>query len=434
MNISVFGLGYVGCVSVGCLAHLGHKVIGVDVNQKKVELIDSGKPTIVEEGIKVLVSEGFKSGLISATSDYCKAIEDSEISVIAVGTPSTKEGHLNLEHIFSTASQIGNILRTKDVFHTVIIRSTVFPGTNKRVCEIIEKKSGKKRNIHFAVISNPEFLREGSAVKDFFNPPYTVIGTDSDKGFKIAVELYEGIKSPVERVDIEIAELIKYVNNTFHALKVSFGNEIGNICKKIGVDSHILMDLFIRDTHLNISGAYLKPGFAYGGSCLPKDLKALRTLSHDLYLKTPVIDSIEVSNEIHIANVLKLILEKGVKSIGILGLSFKEGTDDLRNSPMVELVETLLGKGYKISIFDLNLNISTLLGANRAFIESHIPHLDALICNNLDDVVSKSDLLIINQKIGEFAKLPEKYPLKQFVDLVRIDKGLRLNNYEGICW
>ncbi len=434
MNISIFGLGYVGCVSLACLAETGHHVTGVDVIPHKNNLINQGKATIIEKDIDKLLARNWKAGRISATSDAKQAIIQTDISIICVGTPSDANGHLNLKAIYETAVQIGKALKEKDGFHIAVIRSTVLPGTNKRVGEIIEEFSGKKRNEAFAVVSNPEFLREGSAVKDYYNPPITVIGTDNKTASKTIAEIYKAIEAPVEETTIEIAELIKYVNNTFHALKVSFANEVGNICKKMNIDSHELMELFCMDHQLNLSSYYLKPGFAFGGSCLPKDVAAFKTMAHDFYLESPVLNSILESNENQKKMALKLILEKRANKIGILGLSFKKGTDDLRYSPVVELAENLLGKGSSILIYDKNVNISKLSGTNKLYIDEHIPHLSDLISDDLDKVVSGSELIIISHNEKEFTSLYKKYPDKHFIDFVKIRDGLSSENYEGICW
>ena len=343
MNISIFGLGYVGCVGAACLAKLGHHVIGVDVNENKVRLINEGKPTIIEEGIAELCAEAHDAGRMRATMDASEAVMTSDISFIVVGTPSSKEGHLNLNYIFAVAGRIGQALKGKDGFHVIAIRSTVLPGTNEKVGEIIEQESGKKRNKDFAVVSNPEFLREGTSVKDYFNPPLTLVGTDNERAEQMFRELYKDIPAEFISTDIKVAEIMKYVNNTYHALKIVFGNEVGNICKGLDIDSHKVMDIFCKDRQLNISPYYFKPGFAYGGSCLPKDMKALRTLAHDLYVEVPVIDSIHPSNEKQKDNAVQAILSKGKRKVGILGLSFKSGTDDLRCSPIVDVVERLLG-------------------------------------------------------------------------------------------
>lgn len=433
MLISIFGLGYVGCVSLGCLANSGNKVIGVDVNQSKIDLINSGKPTIIEKDIDKIISKGFEAGNIFATKEYKKAVAGSEISFIAVGTPSTDKGHLYLNYIYDVARQIGEAMREKNDFHIIVIRSTVLPGTNFKVGKIIEEISGKKRNNDFAVVSNPEFLREGSAVLDFFNPPVTVIGSDNEFALAKMEALYKDLNAPIKRVSIEVAEIIKYVNNSFHALKISFANEVGNICKKIGIDSHDVMELFIMDKQLNLSPYYLKPGFAYGGSCLPKDLKGLRTLAHDNYLSTPILDNIENSNTYQKKIAIKLIESKPNRKLGILGLSFKAGTDDLRYSPIVEIAEYFLGKGYLISIYDKNVNLSKLTGTNKDYIDRHIPHLSELIYDDKKKVIEMSEILIITHKIDEIVHYIEKYPEKYFIDLARItDK--KYINYEGICW
>lgn len=433
MNISVFGLGYVGCVGLGCLAHSGHNVIGVDVQQIKVDLINQGKPTIVEKDIDQIIAKQYKLGKIKATTDYYFAVKNTDISIIAVGTPSTNEGHLNLDYIYRTASQIAEVLKDKDSFHVVVIRSTVLPGTNEKVGKIIEEVSNKKRNINFAVVSNPEFLREGSAVLDYYNPPLTVLGSDNEKALKIMEEVYSDIEAPLEKVDIRVAEMIKYVNNSFHALKITFANEVGNICKKMNIDSHEVMRIFGLDKQLNISTYYLKPGFAYGGSCLPKDLKALKTLAHDFYIDTPVLNSIENSNEYQKKLAFQMVTETGNKKIGILGLSFKPGTDDLRYSPIVEVIEKLIGKGYEIRVYDQNVHLSKLMGKNKSYIEEKLPHLSEYLSSNLEEVIDWAETIIITNKEKGFETLSLNNG-KKVIDLARIDELLNLENYEGICW
>ncbi|HCM59954.1 MAG TPA: GDP-mannose dehydrogenase [Bacteroidales bacterium] len=434
MDISIFGLGYVGCVTAGCLARHGHRVTGVDINEAKVKMIESGIPTIVEKDIIKLISSGVSSGQIYATTDAGEAVKRSDVSIICVGTPSDREGHLDLSGIFQTAHEIGDALKSKETFHTVLIRSTVPPGTNEKTGKIIEEVSGKARNADFAIVSNPEFLREGTAVSDFMNPPYTVAGSDSGSGIEICRSVYAGIDAPFEVVSTGAAEMIKYINNAYHALKITFANEVGEICKSIGIDSLELMQLFIRETHLNTSGAYLMPGFAYGGSCLPKDLLALRTLAHDSYLETPVIASIDKSNKNHIDFALKMILEKGLINVGILGLSFKPGTDDLRNSPMVTFAEQLTGKGYKVRIYDGNINASRLLGANREYISNHLPHFVSLLQNDISDVIRMSDLIVISHRHKKFLEALLSNPEKEFIDLAGVIQGEKPANYEGLCW
>ena len=433
MNISVFGLGYVGCVSLGCLAQNGHNLIGVDISQPKVNLINKGIPTIVENKIDEMISEQYNLNRIKATSDYFEAIKETEITIICVGTPSTDVGHLDLSSIYSCAEQIGQALKEKNEFHTIVIRSTVLPGTNFNFGKIVENISGKKRNKDFAVVSNPEFLREGNAVEDYFNPPVTIIGSDNNKAIEKIKMLYEALNGPVEIVDIEIAEIIKYVNNSFHALKITFANEVGNICKKLGIDSHELMRIFCLDNKLNISCKYLKPGFAYGGSCLPKDLKALKTLAHDYYLETPLLNSVEISNNYQENIALDLILKTEKNKIGFFGIAFKEGTDDLRYSPAIDLVEKLLGKGKEIFIYDKYVHLSKLIGSNKSFIEEKLPHISSLVISDVDFFVSSCEVLVFPNSSDNLdsIKIP---PEKIILDFAR-NKGLmKTENYFGLSW
>jgi len=433
MNISVFGLGYVGCVSLGCLAQNGHNLIGVDISQPKVNLINKGIPTIVENKIDEMISEQYNLNRIKATSDYFEAIKETEITIICVGTPSTDVGHLDLSSIYSCAEQIGQALKEKNEFHTIVIRSTVLPGTNFNFGKIVENISGKKRNKDFAVVSNPEFLREGNAVEDYFNPPVTIIGSDNNKAIEKIKMLYEALNGPVEIVDIEIAEIIKYVNNSFHALKITFANEVGNICKKLGIDSHELMRIFCLDNKLNISCKYLKPGFAYGGSCLPKDLKALKTLAHDYYLETPLLNSVEISNNYQENIALDLILKTEKNKIGFFGIAFKEGTDDLRYSPAIDLIERLIGLGKKIFIYDNYVNLSKLIGSNKSFIEEKLPHISSLVIADLDFFISSSEVLVFPNAIDnvDSIKVP---PEKIIIDFARNNGIKKTENYFGLSW
>ncbi len=435
MKISIFGLGYVGCVGSACFAELGHDVIGVDVSTTKVDLINSGRPTIIERDIDELCRRGHESGRLRATTDARSAVLATDVSFIAVGTPGTGHGHLDLSYIYGVARQIGEALRDKDSFHVVAIRSTVMPGTNEKVASIIEEASGKKRGEGFAVVSNPEFLREGTSVKDFLNPPLTLVGTDCQRAAEVMHELYGSLPAEYISTDIRVAEIMKYVNNTYHALKIVFGNEVGAICKTLGIDSHKVMDIFCRDRHLNISPYYFKPGFAYGGSCLPKDTRALRALAADNYVDVPVISHIESSNDAHRHRAVELILAQGRRKIGVLGLSFKAGTDDLRCSPIVDVVETLLGKGCAISIYDKNVQVSRLTGTNHEFIMSKIPHLQHFVTDDLDAVMAASDVIVVTNAEKEFKDLPARYPGKIFVDLVRLWDELDYEGrYEGLAW
>jgi GDP-mannose 6-dehydrogenase len=435
MNISIFGLGYVGCVSLGCLAKNGHNVIGVDVSPVKINQINSGRPTIIEKDIDVIIKEQHEKKRIRATSDFMDAVLNSDISIVAVGTPSTSQGHLELKYIFNVAHNIGEALRKKKDFHIVAIRSTIMPGTCSKFAEIIEENCGKERNKHFAVVDNPEFLREGTAVYDYYNPPLTLIGSDNEAAGKAMASLYEELPAEVIITDIKVAEIMKYINNTYHALKISFGNEVGNICKSLGIDSHKVMEIFIKDKQLNISPYYFKPGFAYGGSCLPKDLKGLQTLAHDHYIKAPVIESIDKTNIIQIERAVEYLSQYKDKKIGFLGLSFKAGTDDLRNSPSVALIETLLGKGFNIRIYDKNVQISRLTGTNKEYIDNHIPHLAKLITGNADKLIADSDIIVVTNSEKEFSRLLDKINDKTIVDFVRMPENIRMkSNYYGINW
>ncbi len=433
MEISIFGLGYVGCVSLGCLANNGHRVVGVDVVDIKVDLINSGKPTIIEKDIDAIIEKSFNEGKINATKDFRKAVESTDVSIICVGTPSSAEGHLDLTYIFNTAAQIGEVLKNKKGFHTIAIRSTVMPGTNEKYGKIVEEISGKKRNEDFAVVSNPEFLREGTAVKDYYNPPVTVLGSDSEKGLDMMESLYKELNGPIEKVGIKVAEMIKYVNNSFHALKITFANEVGNICKKLNIDSHEVMRLFGMDKQLNISTYYFKPGFAYGGSCLPKDLKALQTLSHDYYLDTPVLNSIDKSNSFQKELALNLIESKNKKRILILGISFKPGTDDLRYSPIIDVIQSLSGKGYDVKIIDKNVHLSKLVGKNKSFIMEKLPHIAKLLTTDIQQALSWAEIIVFTNKEKEFSKLNIDDE-KIIIDLAHIEEYMNHQKYNGLNW
>lgn len=433
MNISIFGLGYVGCVSLGCLAKNGHSIIGVDVSDIKIDLINSGKPTIVEKDIDTIIDENFKIGRIKATSSYTDAVSESEVSIVCVGTPSSNEGHLDLSYIFKTAHQIGEVLKTKNTFHTIAIRSTVLPGTNEKYGKIVEEISGKKRNIDFAIVSNPEFLREGTAVEDYYNPPVTVLGSDSEKGLEVMESLYKDLNGPIEKTEIKVAEIIKYVNNSYHALKITFANEVGNVCKKLNIDSHDVMRLFGMDKQLNISTYYFKPGFAYGGSCLPKDLGALRTLSHDLYIETPVISSIEKSNAFQKEYAQKLIENQGKRKILVLGISFKPGTDDLRYSPIVDVIQNLNGKGYDLKLIDQHVQISKIMGKNKSYIMEKLPHIAKLLTTELAESIQWAEIIVLTNKEKSFAGLDIPTD-KIIIDLTRFEEYRNHPNYNGLNW
>lgn len=437
MKVSVFGLGYVGTVSAGCLAKEGHEIVGVDPVKTKVDLINSGRSPIIEKDIDSIVREAVTTGRLRATDDTVQAIRDTDLSFVCVGTPSQINGNLDLTHVRHVCEQIGYALKSKATRHTVVIRSTILPGTMRRVViPVLEETSGKKAGKDFGVCNNPEFLREGTAVMDFNAPSKTVIGElDRDSGDLLA-GLYLKLDAPLVRTDVETAEMIKYIDNSWHALKIGFANEIGNLCKTFSVDAHRVMEIFCLDRKLNISSAYLMPGFAFGGSCLPKDLRALAYSAklHDLEL--PILSSILPSNEMQIARGLQLIMEKGRKRVGILGFSFKAGTDDLRESPMIEIIERLSGKGYDLRIYDKNVQVATLVGANRDFILNRIPHISRLMVDNIDAVLAHAETIVIGNKAVEFEGVPERMQNGQcLVDFVRIANH-RSNNgqYQGICW
>lgn len=438
MNLSVFGLGYVGCVSAACFAREGHNVIGVDSNPAKAEMVNRGESTIVEEGIGELVRDMVESGRLRATTDAAEAVRESEISLIAVGTPSNSNGSINLDYIERVCEQLGETIRDKGEPHTVVIRSTILPGTIEEVViPALERASGKKLGDGFHVCTNPEFLREGTSIKDFYNPPFTLVGASSEEAGRQVGSLYSGIDAPLYVTEIRAAEMVKYACNSFHGLKVAFANEIGNVCKAMGIDSHEVMRIFTADTKLNVSAAYLKPGFAFGGSCLPKDLRAITHKARQLDVPTPVLAATLESNRLHIERATEMVLEAGNRRIGVLGLSFKEGTDDLRESPMVALVETLIGKGMELAIYDRNVSEGGLLGANRDFIERQIPHIWSLMRDDMSEVIASSDTLIIGNKAPEFRQLENTQRDDQVViDLVRIfgDRTSSRNGYRGICW
>ncbi|HKW16986.1 MAG TPA: nucleotide sugar dehydrogenase [Terriglobales bacterium] len=437
MKISVFGLGYVGTVSAGCLANAGHEVIGVDPVQTKVDLINKGQTPIVEADIGEIILATTKSGRLRAITDPAEGIRATEISFVCVGTPSQPNGNLDLRYIRRICEQIGEALKDKRQRHTVIIRSTVLPGTMREiVIPVLEEFSGKKAGADFGVCHNPEFLREGSAVRDFKEPPKTVIGEVDEASGSLLERLYEKLEAPLIRTSLEIAEMVKYVDNCWHALKIGFANEIGNISKVLGIDAHDVMKIFCQDKKLNISPAYLLPGFAFGGSCLPKDLRALNYKARSKDLHLPILSSILPSNEMQINRGLQLVMEKGHKRVGILGFSFKAGTDDLRESPMIEVIERLLGKGYELRIYDKNVNIASLTGANRDFILNRIPHISRLMVNEIDSVLDYAQTIVIGNKDPEFRAIPGGLREGQFlVDFVRITDGRSSNGkYDGICW
>jgi GDP-mannose 6-dehydrogenase len=437
VRVSIFGLGYVGAVSAGCFAHEGHEVIGVDPFQTKVDMINAGQSPIIEAHIGEIISENARAGRLRATCDPAEAMRETDLSFVCVGTPSQVNGNLDLRFVRRVCEQIGQALKTKATRHTVVIRSTIVPGTmHKVVIPTLEDFSGKKAGIDFGVCNNPEFLREGSAVKDFRCPAKTIIGELDAASGDILAALYAHLDAPLIRTDLKTAEMAKYVDNSWHALKIGFANEIGNLCKSFTIDGHEVMRIFCQDKKLNISPAYLLPGFAFGGSCLPKDLRALAYQAKLYDLELPIMSSILPSNEMQVARGLQLIMEKGHKRIGFLGFSFKAGTDDLRESPIIEVIERLLGKGHDLRIFDKNVRIASLVGANRDFILNRIPHISKLMVDDIDAVLNHAQTVVIGNMDPDFRTVPSRLRDDQLlVDFVRItDRRSEEGKYDGICW
>ena len=422
MRISVFGLGYVGSVSAACLAARGHEVIGVDVSPQKAEMLGSGHAPVVEPGLSDIIAENAASGRLRATTRAGAAISESDLSLVCVGTPSQANGSLDLSNVARVCSEIGAALRAKNAPHVVVIRSTILPGTMRDVVRpALEEASGMVAGRDFGLANNPEFLRESTAVADFHAPPKTVIGALDRADAETVASLYRGIDAPLVLTSMEVAEMVKYVDNSWHALKVAFGNEIGNICQGVGVDSHEVMEIFCRDTKLNISGAYLKPGFAFGGSCLPKDLRALVHRARALDVEVPILSAILPSNRNQIDRAVDRVMAAGSRRVGVLGLSFKAGTDDLRESPLVEMIERLIGKGFDVRVFDRNVNVARLNGANRRHMDETIPHLASILAENEDEVIDHGEAIVVGNDDPAFHEAVGRLrPGQSVIDLVRL--------------
>ncbi len=435
MRVNIFGMGYVGCVSAACLASNGNQVTGVDVDKTKVKAINEGRSPIIEAGLGEMIRNAVARGNLRATT---MDIEPADVSLICVGTPSNDNGSIGIHQVIRVSEQIGNHLRQLDPYHVVSMRSTVLPGTVlQTVIPLLEESSGKKAGPDFGVCVNPEFMRTGTSIDDFYNPTFTLIGELDTRSGSVVKELYKDIRAPVIRTTVSVAEMVKYACNAFHGLKVSFANEIGNISKRLGIDSHEVMDIFCRDNVLNISSYYLRPGFAFGGSCLPKDIRALLYKATQLDLDSPVLSSILRSNNNQIELAFDLIRKSGRKNVGILGLSFKPDTDDLRESPLVTLIERLLGKGYRINIYDENVSLARIVGSNKRYIEETIPHISSLLKTSVQEVTDESDVVVVGSKSAEFEQtLSAMSSDKIVIDLVRIvtNPDTRNGNYEGICW
>ena len=440
MNIAIFGLGYVGIVSAACLARDGHNVIGVDISAEKIECLLAGKTPIIEPGLDALVTEGISDGRLNATLEAPEALRDADLAIICVGTPSNKNGSLSLNYVERVCQQIGRILPSLDQRLEVVIRSTMLPGSSGRLIAILEGESGKQVGEAFGFIVNPEFLREGSAIRDFDDPPFTVIGEFDQQGGDRVSELYADLNAQVFRVPLGVAEMVKYASNAFHALKVVFANEIGNICQAYDVDSHEVMDIFVHDNKLNLSPYYLKPGFSFGGSCLGKALRALLYSAKKKDISAPVLGSVLPSNEAQTEKAVELVLRGPGRKVGVIGLSFKANTDDLRESPAVEMVERLIGKGMDVEIFDREVSLSQLHGSNREYIEKALPHISILLRDLFEEVLRNSEIIVITKSLrdDEQERLIAILRSDQIVvDLVRLPQRVIASipgEYHGIAW
>jgi GDP-mannose 6-dehydrogenase len=439
LSVSIFGLGYVGSVSAACFASMGHKVIGVDVSRAKVEMLGSGRTPIVEARMSEMVAEAHRAGLLRATTDPTEAVMNSEVSFVCVGTPSLKNGKLDLSHIESVAREIGAAIRQKKSPHVFVLRSTVLAGTTETlVLPILEKESGKKCGQDFTVCYNPEFMREGSAVSDFLNPPYTILGASDTRHLAPLRELYKETPGTLYETTIPVAEMVKYFSNCYHAVKVGFANEMGTMCKHLGVDAQEVTKIFTSDTKLNVSPAYLSPGFAFGGSCLPKDLRAITYKAKELDLKLPMLESLMPSNAEHVDRAVEMVLDTGKKKIAQLGLSFKAGTDDLRESPQVQLIKRLMGEGLEVKIWDEDVSLGRLAGSNRQYIEEVIPHIGSVLSADLEGTLKAAEVVILGNKSASKERLATHLRPEQIViDLIHLDKAKRpegARTYEGICW
>jgi GDP-mannose 6-dehydrogenase len=436
MKLSVLGLGYVGVVSAACFAKRGHEVLGADVSPVKVDIVNGGKSPIVEPGIEDLLREAVDAGRLRATTDAAEAVLQTDVSLVCVGTPGQHNGSLDLTYIKRVCQQIGAAIEKKSARHVVAMRSTMLPGTiHEVVIPTLQVYSGKQAGKDFGVVINPEFLREGTSIYDFDHPPFTLIGSDDEESTEVVKRLYAHLEAPLYVTRVKEAEMVKYACNAFHAAKVVFANEIGNLCKKLGVDSHPVMEVFCKDTKLNLSPYYLKPGFAYGGSCLPKDLRAITYKAKANDVDVPLLTALNQSNRLQIEHAAQMVLRTGKKNVGILGMSFKSGTDDLRESPMVTLIETLLGKGIKLSIYDRDVELARLFGANKDYIEREIPHISSLMRSSLADVIGSSEVVVVGKKEDEYrSALKESGPDLKVIDLVRLGGIEHLRGYDGLCW
>jgi GDP-mannose 6-dehydrogenase len=438
MKLSIFGMGYVGVVSGACLAKLGHEVVGVDVNAGKVGLIAAGRSPIVETGIDELMAEMVAGGRIAATTDAAEAIARSDVSFISVGTPSERSGAPALGALDAVAEEIGRAIGRKSTRHTVVVRSTVPPGTiERRVAPILCRSSGRRLGEGLELCSNPEFLREGSAVRDFGQPAFTLVGSTGDEGFEVMQEVYSKLKAPMIRTSVQTAESIKYLCNIYHAVKIGFANEVGSVLKSLGVDAREAMRIFCEDRVLNISSAYLRPGFAFGGSCLPKDLRGFLSIAQAEGVGLPFLGSLLASNEQHVERAFQMIARGGRRRVAMFGLAFKPGTDDLRESPLVTLAERLIGKGFELAIFDRHVEVARLVGSNREFIDREIPHLERLLRPTPEAALDGAGVIVIGHAASaEIAAIASRHAGRTIIDLQGVKDIERLDgaDYQGICW
>jgi len=433
MNISIFGLGYVGAVTAGCLAQRGHRIVGVDVHPQKVEAFNQGIPPIVESGLNELMKAAQAKGILRATLSCEEAIRDTDVSIVCVGTPSTITGALDLNFVRSVTKQIVEALEKKPGRHALVFRSTMLPGSTAQL--VAENLSSLVAASAVEVFYYPEFLRESTAVADFENPSLAVVGTrDAGKPPAELMAALFGENAAV--VNWATAELVKYACNAFHATKIAFANEIGRVAKPLGIDSRRVMDLLCQDTRLNLSPYYLKPGNPFGGSCLPKDVRALTQLARQHGIALPVVENLPTSNERHLQSLLGLITDSAQDEIVILGLAFKSNTDDLRESAMVEIAQTLLGRGYKLRIYDPALNLSALVGANKRVIDTRMPHLASLLCSDLPRAIGRRGLVVVAQKCAPLSELTQVVTPDHVVLDVNSWPELKElpSRYVGFCW
>lgn len=439
MRLITWGLGYVGTVSAACLAQLGHEVIGVEPNQTKVETLNAGHSAIKEPGLDTLVRETVANGRLRATQDGVSLIPWADVSLICVGTPAAADGSQVLEYVRNVAIDIGRGLRETTNYHVVILRSTVFPGTTRNLLwRLLEEHSGRQAGRDFGIVVNPEFLRETKAIHDFHSPPYIVIGESDTRSGDITATLYRGIEAPTHRVSFEEAEMLKLANNSFHALKIGFANEIGRLCDRLGIDSHTVMDLVCGDTRLNISSAYLKPGFAFGGSCLPKDLRSLTYNARRLGVEIPILDAVLPSNRLQIEAARLKVHELGARRVAVLGLSFKPGTDDLRETPVIDLIRYLWQDGVDVLVHDPDVQPEKMLGSNREYLERHLPQINQILRPEISDALDQCEVVVVTQKRPEFtAALQALNGRAAVLDLVRFSEDASLpglGKYRGISW